>query len=66
MFFDLFETPVSFQDYVNKIMAKKLDIFVIMYLNNIFIYIKDLSQSYIKIVESLLDILQKYRFFANF
>lgn len=28
----------SFQEYINKILAKKLDVFVIVYLNNILIY----------------------------
>ena len=50
MFFRLSNTLKSFWDYINKILAKKLDIFVIIYLNNIFIYIKDLSQSYIKAI----------------
>ena len=31
-------------------LAKKLKIFVIIYLNNCLIYIKDLKQSYIEIV----------------
>ena len=31
----------SFQGYINKILAKKLNIFIIVYLNNIFIYTKD-------------------------
>ena len=30
-------------DYINKILAKKLNIFVIIYLNDIFIYTKDLG-----------------------
>ena len=43
MFFGLSNSPASFQDYMNKILAKKLNIFVIVYLNDIFIYIKDLG-----------------------
>ena len=39
----LSNAPASFQDYINKILAKKLDIFVIIYLNDILIYIKDLG-----------------------
>ena len=38
MLFGLFNTPASFQRYVNKILVKKLDIFVIVYLDNILIY----------------------------
>ena len=36
--FDLSNTPARFREYVNKILAEKLDIFVIMYLNDILIY----------------------------
>lgn len=41
MSFKFFNALVSFQDYINKIFAKKLDIFVIVYLDNILIYTKD-------------------------
>lgn len=41
MSFSLFNVPATFQNYVNKILAKKLDIFVIIYLNTILIYIED-------------------------
>ena len=37
MFFGLFSAPASFQRYINKIFAKKFDIFVIIYLDDIFI-----------------------------
>ena len=39
--FRLSNVPASFQGYINKILAEKLDIFVIVYLDDIFIYIKD-------------------------
>ena len=39
--FRLFNAPASFQGYINKIQAKKLDIFVIVYLDDIFIYTED-------------------------
>ncbi len=41
MLFELFNTPASFQGYINKILTEKLDIFVIIYLDNILIYTKD-------------------------
>ena len=41
MFFRLSKEPASFQGYINKILAKKLDIFVIVYLDNILLYTKD-------------------------
>ncbi len=35
--FSLSNAPASFQDYINKIFAKKLDIFVMVYLDDILI-----------------------------
>ena len=43
MFFSLSNISAIFQKYINNILAKKLDIFIIVYLNNILIYNKDLS-----------------------
>ena len=39
--FGLSNAPASFQDYINKILAEKLYVFVIVYLNNILIYTKN-------------------------
>ena len=47
MFFGLFDAPATFQGYVNKILAKKLDIFVFVYLDDILIYTKDPGQPHI-------------------
>ena len=41
--FRLFNVLPTFQSYINKILAEMLNIFVIIYLNDIFIYIKDSS-----------------------
>ena len=43
MLFGLSNTLTSFQKYINKILAEKLNIFIIVYLDNIFIYTKDPS-----------------------
>lgn len=48
--FNLFNALTSFQSYINKILVKKLNIFIIVYLDDIFIYIKDLEQNYINTV----------------
>ena len=48
--FELSNTPASFQDYINKILAKKLHIFIISYLNNMLLYTKDLGQSHVNVV----------------
>ena len=47
MFFEFFNAPASFQSYMNKILAKKLNIFVMVYLDNIFIYTRDLGQPHV-------------------
>ena len=40
MFFGLSNILASFPDYINKILAKKLDVFMTIYLDNILIYIE--------------------------
>ena len=40
MLIGLYNAPASIKDYINKIFAKKFNIFIIFYLNNIFINIK--------------------------
>ena len=39
--FGLSNTLVSFKSYINKILAKKLNIFDIVYLDNILLYINE-------------------------
>ena len=48
--FGLINVLGSFQGYVNKTLAEKLNIFVIVYLDNILIYIKDLTKGHVKAV----------------
>ena len=48
--FGLFYIPTSFQEYINKILVKKLDIFVIVYLDDILVYTKDPGQLHIDLV----------------
>ena len=50
MLFGLFNAPASFQGYINKILAENLDIFIIVYLDNILIYTKDLGQPHVNAV----------------
>ena len=45
--FGLTNIPVMFQNYINKILAENLDIFVIVYLNDIFIYTESKRKEYI-------------------
>ncbi len=63
--FGLSNTPASFQGYINKILAKKLDIFVIVYLDDILIYTEDLGQPHLDAVRWVLEQFRKHGFFAN-
>ena len=63
--FGLSNTPASFQGYINKILAEKLDIFVIVYLDDILIYTKDPGQGHVEAVRWVLDVLQRHGLFAN-
>ena len=63
--FGLSNAAASFQGYINKILAKKLNIFVIVYQDHIFIYTEDPGQGYMEAVWWVLDVLQRHRLFAN-
>ena len=63
--FNLTNTPASIQEYINKIFAKKLDIFVIVYLNDILIYTDDNGDDYVTAVQWMLEQLKKFLLFAN-
>ena len=48
--FCLLYASTTFQGYINKILAEKLDIFIIVYLDDILIYTKNLDQPYVKAI----------------
>ena len=48
MLFGLINAPRSFQGYINKILVEKLDIFVIVYLDNILIYTEDPGKAHVE------------------
>ena len=48
--FKLSNALTSFQNYIKKILTKKLNFFIIIYLDDIFIYTKDLSQRHVKAI----------------
>ena len=50
MLFGLFIVLATFQGYINKILAKKFNIFMIVYLDDILIYIKDPGQPHVQAV----------------
>ena len=65
MSFRLSNALAIFQGYINKFLVKKLNIFIIIYLDDILIYIKDPSQGYVEAMRWVWDILQKNSLFAN-
>ncbi len=65
MSFDLSNAPASFQGYINKILAEKLDIFVVVYLDDILIYTKNSGQPHVDTVRWVLEQKQKHGLYAN-
>ena len=63
--FRLSNAPASFQGYINKILAKKVDVFIIIYLDDILIYTKNEDQGHMEAVQWVLDLLRKNGLFAN-
>ena len=55
MLYAFFNVSATFQGYVHKILAEKLDVFVIAYLDNILIYIKNQGQSYVEAIYWILN-----------
>ena len=65
MFFGLTNAPASLQGYINKILAKKLDIFVIVYLDDILIYTDDNGDGHVSAMQWVLKQLRKFSLFAS-
>ena len=63
--FGLTSAPPIFQGYIHKIFAEKLDVFIIVYLDNILIYTKDKRENYVQAVCWVLNQLRKFLLFAN-
>ncbi len=63
--FGLTNAPATFQGYINKILAEKFDVIVIMYFNDIFIYTKSKGKKHIQAVQWVLDQLRKHLLYAN-
>ncbi len=57
--------PATFQGYINKILVEKLDVFVKVYLDDIFIYIEIKSEEHVQAVQWVLDQLRKHSLYAN-
>ena len=65
MFFELTNAPATFQGYINKILAEKLDVFIIIYLDDILIYTKDERKGHVQVVRWVFDQLRKFLLYAN-
>ena len=63
--FRLSNVSASFQGYINMILPKKLNVFVIVYLDNILIYTKDANQAHVNAICWVLNELRKHGLFAN-
>ena len=63
--FGLTNVPASFHGYINKILAEKLDIFVIVYLDDILIYTDDNGDSHVTAIWWVLEQLRKFSLYAN-
>ncbi len=48
--FRLTNVPATFQGYINQIMAEKLDVFIIVYLDNILIYTENESEEHVQAI----------------
>ena len=65
MLFGLTIASASFQRYINKILVEKLDIFVIVYLDDILIYTEDDGDGQVAAVQWVLEQLRKFLLYAN-
>ena len=63
--FGLFNVLASFQGYINNILVKKLDIFIIVYLDDILIYTKNPCQLHVIAIWWVFKKLKKNGLFAN-
>ncbi len=50
MLFGLTNTPATFQGYINKILAEQLNVFAILYLDDILIYTESQSEEHVQAV----------------
>ena len=59
MFFDLINASTTFQVYINKILARLINVFCVIYLNDILIYFDD-RNTHVEHVQQILKRLQQY------
>ena len=64
MLFDLTNASATFQNFVNKILIERLDLSIIVYLNDIIIYFKNEAQ-HVENVKWILNRLKEHKLFFN-
>ncbi len=63
--FCLANTIITFESYINQWLIEKLDVFCIVYLDNILIYISKKSAKHKEVVKWVLEKLLKYGLYSN-
>ncbi len=63
--FGLINAPIRFESYINKILVEKLDVFMIVFFNDILIYTESKGKEYVQAVRWVLDQLRKHSLYAN-
>lgn len=63
--FGLTNAPATFQAYINQALAEKLDVFCIVYLDDILIYTQDTGAKHVEAVKWVLDKLRQHGLFVN-
>ena len=62
--FELINASVTFQSYINKVLSDLLDIYCVVYLDNIVIYLNILEEHVVH-VKNMLEWLQRWRLYAK-
>ncbi len=65
MSFGLTNIPTTFLCYINTILVGKLNVFIIVYLDNIFIYGENKKKRHLEAIQLILDQLWKYLLYTN-
>lgn len=55
----------TFKDYINKILANKLNVFIIVYFDDIFLQTGSEGKKHVKVVGEMLNELQKHLLYVN-
>ena len=64
MLFGLFNVPATFQAYINKVLTDMIDVFCVVYFDDILIY-NSLLKEHWDYIRQILKHLHKFQFFAN-